>query len=137
VISHDLSVVRYLADRIGVMYLGKLVEVGTGDDIYERSAHPYTAGLLESIPIANPELARSKDGDVLPMRGELPSPLNPPSGCRFRTRCPRAQDKCAEVVPELRSFGGEHFAACHFPLQPLEGQDSDGEPDVAVADQSG
>jgi oligopeptide/dipeptide ABC transporter ATP-binding protein len=137
VISHDLSVVRYLANRLGVMYLGKLVEVGTGDDIYERPAHPYTAGLLESIPIANPELARSRTADV-PMRGELPSPLNPPSGCRFRTRCPKAQDKCAEVVPELRAFGGEHFAACHFPLQrPLEEPDSDGAPDVAVADQSG
>jgi oligopeptide/dipeptide ABC transporter ATP-binding protein len=121
VISHDLSVVRYLADRIGVMYLGKIVEIGTGDDIYERPAHPYTAGLLESIPMPNPELARAKNGEV-PIRGELPSPLNPPSGCRFRTRCPRAQDKCAEVVPELRSFGGEHLAACHFPLQPPVGE---------------
>jgi peptide/nickel transport system ATP-binding protein len=116
VISHDLSVVRYLADRIGVMYLGKIVEIGTGDDIYERAAHPYTAGLLKAIPLPNPEQAR-KNVDV-PIKGELPSPLNPPSGCRFRTRCPLAQDKCAEVVPELRSFGGEHRAACHFPLQP-------------------
>jgi peptide/nickel transport system ATP-binding protein len=116
VISHDLSVVRYLADRIGVMYLGKIVEIGTGDDIYERAAHPYTAGLLKAIPLPNPEQAR-KNVDV-PIKGELPSPLNPPSGCRFRTRCPLAQDKCAEVVPELRSFGVEHRAACHFPLQP-------------------
>jgi oligopeptide/dipeptide ABC transporter ATP-binding protein len=115
VISHDLSVVRYLADRIGVMYLGKLVEVGTGEDIYERSAHPYTAGLLDAIPLPNPELARAKT--AVPIRGELPSPVNPPSGCRFRTRCPRAQDKCAAEVPLLRSFGGEHTAACHFPLQ--------------------
>jgi peptide/nickel transport system ATP-binding protein len=119
VISHDLSVVRYLSDRIGVMYLGKLVEVGTGDDIYERPAHPYTSGLLAAIPLPNPEEAR-KDGDV-PIKGELPSPLNPPSGCRFRTRCPLVQDKCAEEVPLLRSFGGEHMAACHFPLQkPIE-----------------
>jgi peptide/nickel transport system ATP-binding protein len=119
VISHDLSVVRYLADRIGVMYLGKMVEVGTGDDIYERPAHPYTAGLLQAIPLPNPEQAR-KDGDV-PIKGELPSPLNPPSGCRFRTRCPFVQDKCAEEVPLLRAFGGEHMAACHFPLQtPVE-----------------
>ena len=122
VISHDLSVVRYLADRIGVMYLGKLVEIGTGDDIYTRPAHPYTAGLLEAIPVPNPEVARAKERKVA-VRGELPSPLNPPSGCRFRTRCPRAQDLCAEEVPPLRSFGGEHLAACHFPLQtPAEEQ---------------
>jgi len=117
VISHDLSVVRYMADRIGVMYLGKLVEVGTSDDIYERAAHPYTAGLLETIPEPNPEVARAKAAAEVPIKGELPSPLNPPSGCRFRTRCPIAQDRCAAEVPELRSFGGEHRAACHFPLQ--------------------
>jgi peptide/nickel transport system ATP-binding protein len=117
VISHDLSVVKYLADRIGVMYLGKLVELGTGNDIYGTPAHPYTAGLLEAIPVPNPELARQKDRSRVAVRGELPSPVNPPSGCRFRTRCPRAQDKCAEVVPELVPFGPEHFAACHFPLQ--------------------
>jgi peptide/nickel transport system ATP-binding protein len=117
VISHDLSVVRYLADRIGVMYLGKLVEVGTSDDIYERAAHPYTAGLLETIPEPNPEVARAKAAAEVPIKGELPSPLNPPSGCRFRTRCPIAQERCAAEVPELRSFGGEHRAACHFPLQ--------------------
>jgi oligopeptide/dipeptide ABC transporter ATP-binding protein len=121
VISHDLSVVKYLADRIGVMYLGKLVEIGTGSDIYDRPAHPYTSGLLDAIPVPNPEVAREKERKVA-VRGELPSPLNPPSGCRFRTRCPRAQDKCAEVVPELRPFGPEHLAACHFPLQtPLNG----------------
>ena len=119
VISHDLSVVRYLADRIGVMYLGKLVEIGTGEDIYERPAHPYTAGLLEAIPVANPELAKQKRVDV-PIRGELPSPLSPPSGCRFRTRCPKAQDRCAQEVPALRGFGGEHLAACHFPIPPSE-----------------
>jgi peptide/nickel transport system ATP-binding protein len=116
VISHDLSVVRYLADRIGVMYLGRMVEMGSGEDIYERAAHPYTAGLLEAIPVPKPEIAREKAGKVA-VRGELPSPINPPSGCRFRTRCPRAQDRCAEEVPVLRSFGGEHLAACHFPLQ--------------------
>jgi peptide/nickel transport system ATP-binding protein len=120
VISHDLSVVRYLADRIGVMYLGRMVELGTGDDIYNRPAHPYTAGLLEAIPEPRPEVAREKAGKVA-VRGELPSSINPPSGCRFRTRCPRAQDKCAEVVPDLRGFGGEHMAACHFPLEtPVE-----------------
>ena len=115
VISHDLSVVRYMADRIGVMYLGKLVEIGRGDDIYSSPAHPYTAGLVESIPVPNPEVARELGGKVA-VRGELPSPLHPPSGCRFRTRCPFAQDKCAEEVPELREFGPGHVAACHFPL---------------------
>jgi oligopeptide/dipeptide ABC transporter ATP-binding protein len=121
-ISHDLSVIKYLADRIGVMYLGRLVELGTGSDIYERPAHPYTAGLLEAIPVPNPEVARGRKREV-GVRGELPSPINPPSGCRFRTRCPLAQDKCAEIVPPLRRFGDEHLAACHFPLQkPLEGE---------------
>ncbi len=116
VISHDLSVVKYLADRIGVMYLGRLVEVGPAQEIYDRAAHPYTAGLLEAIPVPNPEIARGKERGVA-VRGELPSPVNPPSGCRFRTRCPRAQDKCAEVVPPLRPFGDGHLAACHFPMQ--------------------
>ena len=121
VISHDLSVVKYLADRIGVMYLGKLVEIGPGNDIYDNPAHPYTSGLLDAIPIPNPELARAKERKV-GVRGELPSPVFPPSGCRFRTRCPRAQDKCAEEVPLLRPFGKDHLAACHFPLQtPLNG----------------
>jgi oligopeptide/dipeptide ABC transporter ATP-binding protein len=117
VISHDLSVVRYLADRVGVMYLGKLVEVGPSDDIYDRPAHPYTAGLLEAIPVPNPDTAGEQNGKVA-VRGELPSPVHPPSGCRFRTRCPRAQDICAEQEPELRPFGPDHLAACHFPLQP-------------------
>ncbi len=115
VISHDLSVVRYLADRIGVMYLGKLVELGTGADIYERPAHPYTAGLLESIPVPRPEIARQKAGKAV-MAGEIPSAVHPPSGCRFRTRCPRAQERCAAEAPEMSLFGGEHQAACHFPL---------------------
>ena len=123
--------VRYLADRIGVMYLGKLVEVGPGTDIYEKSAHPYTAGLLEAIPVPDPESAKDK-GEKVAIRGELPSPINPPSGCRFRTRCPRAQDLCAEELPPLRPFGPDHYAACHFPLQtPLDGNGSAPEPAVA------
>jgi peptide/nickel transport system ATP-binding protein len=113
VISHDLSVVRYMADRIGVMYLGRLVEIGTVADVYERTAHPYTAGLLASIPVPNPHRARTPGG----ITGELPSSLNPPSGCVFRTRCPRAQELCATEVPPDAGFGGEHRAACHFPLQ--------------------
>ncbi len=116
VISHDLSVVRYLADRIGVMYLGKLVEVGTGDDIYSRPAHPYTLGLLESIPVPKPDIARERAGRVA-MTGEIPSAVNPPSGCRFRTRCARAEEVCALEAPPLTGFGGAHQAACHFPLQ--------------------
>jgi oligopeptide/dipeptide ABC transporter ATP-binding protein len=136
VISHDLAVVKYLADRIGVMYLGKLVELGTGDDIYHRPAHPYTEALIKTIPVPDPAAERAKD--EVGIRGELPSPINPPSGCRFRTRCPHAQQKCADEVPELRSFGPGHRAACHFPLQaPLEGQDVDPAAEVPVADQPG
>jgi peptide/nickel transport system ATP-binding protein len=119
VISHDLSVIRYLADQVGVMYLGKLVEVGNIVDIYERPAHPYTHGLLNTIPVPDPEVEHAKHG--VAVAGELPSAMDPPSGCRFRTRCPLAQDICAVEEPVLRAFGGEHKAACHFPLQaPLE-----------------
>jgi oligopeptide/dipeptide ABC transporter ATP-binding protein len=121
VISHDLAVVKYMAERIGVMYLGKLVELGSAQDIYERAAHPYTAGLIATIPVPKPALERAKK-DVA-IRGELPSPVNPPSGCRFRTRCPYAQEICAAEEPQLRSFGPGHVAACHFPLQTPDGSD--------------
>jgi peptide/nickel transport system ATP-binding protein len=113
VISHDLAVVKYMADRIGVMYLGKLVEMGSADDIYLRAAHPYTAGLIATIPVPDPAEVK-KDAAI---KGELPSPVNPPSGCRFRTRCPHAQQLCSDEEPPLRSFGPGHVAACHFPLQ--------------------
>jgi peptide/nickel transport system ATP-binding protein len=115
VISHDLAVVKYMADRIGVMYLGKLVEEGSSEDIYQRAAHPYTAGLIATIPVPDPQAARTETEAGI--KGELPSPINPPSGCRFRTRCPFAQDLCAETEPRLRPFGPGHRAACHFPLQ--------------------
>jgi len=115
VISHDLAVVKYMANRIGVMYLGKLVELGSGEDIYQRAAHPYTAGLIATIPVPEPVEARATA--KVGIKGELPSPVNPPSGCRFRTRCPFAQELCAQEEPPLRSFGPEHLAACHFPLQ--------------------
>jgi peptide/nickel transport system ATP-binding protein len=121
VISHDLAVVKYMADRIGVMYLGKLVEIGSAQDIYERAAHPYTAGLIATIPVPKPAVERAKKGAGI--RGELPSPVNPPSGCRFRTRCPFAQELCAAEEPQLRSFGPDHMAACHFPLQAPDGSD--------------
>jgi peptide/nickel transport system ATP-binding protein len=115
-ISHDLAVVRYLADRVGVMYLGKIVEIGTGEEIYASPAHPYTSGLLESIPVPDPVQERGKQKDAV--RGELPSAANPPSGCRFRTRCPFAQQICADVEPQMQSFSlAGHRAACHFPLQ--------------------
>jgi peptide/nickel transport system ATP-binding protein len=116
-ISHDLSVVRYLSNHIGVMYLGKLVEIGTADEVYLRPAHPYTKGLIESAPTADPEaeLAKTHEG----ITGELPSAIHPPSGCRFRTRCPLAQEICATVEPELKPHGvASHLAACHFALQP-------------------
>jgi oligopeptide/dipeptide ABC transporter ATP-binding protein len=115
VISHDLAVVKYLADTIGVMYLGKIVEIGPSEAIYEQPAHPYTARLIEAIPLPSPELERSKNGTVV--RGELPSAIDPPSGCRFRTRCDRATELCAQEEPPLRLFGPGHQAACHFPLQ--------------------
>jgi oligopeptide/dipeptide ABC transporter ATP-binding protein len=118
VISHDLAVVRYLADTIGVMYLGKLVEIGPATEVYERPAHPYTRGLIDAVPIPDPVLERQRE--TVPVRGELPSAMDPPSGCRFRTRCPLAQDVCAEVEPPLRSFGRGHRAACHFPLETPE-----------------
>jgi peptide/nickel transport system ATP-binding protein len=115
-ISHDLAVVRYLSNRIGVMYLGKLVEVGPADEVYLTPAHPYTQGLIDSAPVADPVAEHAKvDAGV---RGELPSAIHPPSGCRFRTRCPLAQEICAEVEPPLRPFSvNGHQAACHFPLR--------------------
>jgi len=114
-ISHDLAVVRYMSDTIGVMYLGKLVEIGPAAEVYERPAHPYTQGLLDAVPVADIEGWRAKQS--LRVQGELPSAVNPPSGCRFRTRCPRAQALCAEVEPPMSDFGSSHGAACHFPLQ--------------------
>ena len=115
VISHDLAVVKYLADRIGVMYLGKLVETGPAIDIYERTAHPYTQALIDAIPVPDPVLARETRHEIV--RGELPSAMAPPSGCRFRTRCPFAQEVCAAEEPPLRPVGSDHLVACHFPLQ--------------------
>jgi peptide/nickel transport system ATP-binding protein len=114
VISHDLAVVKYLADTIGVMYLGKLVEIGPAEELYAHAAHPYTQGLIDTIPIPDPSAAKRRGAAV---KGELPSAISPPSGCRFRTRCPFARDRCAEEEPLLRPFGDGHLAACHFPLQ--------------------
>jgi peptide/nickel transport system ATP-binding protein len=114
-ISHDLSVVRYMADVIGVMYLGKLVEVGPAEEVYSSPAHPYTKGLIDTVPVADPGAERAKEHQGV--RGELPSAIDPPSGCRFRTRCPLAEAICAEQEPPLQPFSvAGHQAACHFPL---------------------
>jgi peptide/nickel transport system ATP-binding protein len=131
-ISHDLSVVRYLSNHIGVMYLGKLVEFGPADQVYLTPAHPYTKGLIDSAPVADPKAEQAKAH--VGVTGELPSAINPPSGCRFRTRCPLAQEICAEVEPPLVPFSPEgHQAACHFPLlSPLSTEATDQSPASAA-----
>lgn len=111
-IAHDLSMVRYVSDDVGVMYLGQLVEISESDEIYKNPLHPYTKGLLCSVPVANPVLARKKEKSGI--EGDIPSPLNPPGGCRFHTRCPYARPECALEKPELKDVGGGHRVACHL-----------------------
>jgi oligopeptide/dipeptide ABC transporter ATP-binding protein len=113
-ISHDLSVIRHISDRIAVMYLGKIVETGTNEQVYSHPAHPYTNALLSAVPVPDPDQEQSRQRVIL--KGEPPSPINPPEGCSFHPRCLYAQDKCSRITPELELKENGHMAACHFPL---------------------
>jgi oligopeptide transport system ATP-binding protein len=121
-ISHDLTVVRHVADRVAVMYLGRIIETGFTEEVFDHPRHPYTAALMSASPKLD---VRGVKRDRIVLQGELPSPLDPPSGCRFRTRCWKAQDVCAEVAPEPRVTaapdGGLRLTECHFPLETVNG----------------
>lgn len=109
-ISHDLSVVKFISDKIGVMYLGSMVEFGTKEDIFSNPLHPYTQALFSAIPYPDPDIKMNR----IILKGDIPSPANPPKGCRFHTRCPHAKDICKEVTPEYKDYGNGHCAACHL-----------------------
>jgi oligopeptide/dipeptide ABC transporter ATP-binding protein len=115
-ISHDLSVVRHISDRVAVMYLGRIVEITRSKTLFRQPFHPYTAALISAIPVANPFRKKKRQ----PLAGDVPSPINPPPGCNFHPRCQRAQTLCSKDVPRLDEFEEGHAAACHFPL--IDGQ---------------
>lgn len=111
-VAHDLSMVRHISDRIGVMYLGKIVEISKSNDLYNKPLHPYTKGLLSAIPVTDPKKARETQIEII--KGDIPSPIDIPTGCRFHTRCPYATEKCKSIEPEMKEVNSEHFVACHL-----------------------
>ncbi|HJG87044.1 oligopeptide/dipeptide ABC transporter ATP-binding protein [Pseudoflavonifractor capillosus] len=116
-ITHDLSVVKYISDRIGVMYLGNMVELAPTEELFANTLHPYTEALLSAIPVVDEDDKRER----ILLEGDIPSPVNPPSGCKFHTRCRYCQQKCKEEVPQWTNVGNDHYVACHFPLGKKEG----------------